>query len=152
MTNLKSGDSCICINAEGVEEYGVTLGGRYPVNIVNIIPGQGEFVGILVCEGKEEETGCRVIVLEASRFEKAYTVTYRIWLKSGDYILLDNSFNEEDHQEKEDPYVDITITLPESKLQDIDQVLSKATNDIIASRKQVEEDDAEDTTEDNTSN
>jgi len=125
MTNIKMGDPVLCMNAEGLEETGLQYGVRYEANQVTIVPGQGEYVGVYV-----PSVG-QIVVVDASRFEKAYILHYRVFHETKTYVLMDETFDEEAHKDKGESHVDITITLPESQLDHVEEALNHAVASIL---------------------
>lgn len=117
-TNIQIGDDILCINDEGVQEHGIHYGQLYVANQVTDIPGQGEFLGV-----HSPELG-KIIITDASRFEKAHTLPFRIYKESSQYVLIDENFVEEEHKDKGEEYIDIKLTVPESKLDEIDLMLA----------------------------
>jgi len=118
-TNIRSGDEVICINAEGLEEYKMYRGFLGVANNITSTP-DGEFITVY-----SEDVG-KFLAMGAERFQKAFRVTYRLWRDTGEYVLLDNN--------KEPPtegnYFDVTITLPETELPNIDTVLKMALDSV----------------------
>lgn len=124
VSSIKMGDKILCVNAEGVEEYGISYGGKYIANQVIDIPGQGSYVGAF-----HEALG-KVVLLEASRFEVAHDLLFRVYQKSGNYYLLDDSFTEDMVESEGREYIDIKLTIPESQLEDIDKILGHAVKQL----------------------
>ena len=120
-TNIKMGEDVLCVNAKGIEDTGLLYGAKYVANNVMVIPGQGDFVGVFV-----ESVG-QIVVVDASRFEKAYTLNYRILHDEKKYLLIDESWNEEEHEDDTN-FMDVSIVLPESQLENIEEVL----NNVVA--------------------
>lgn len=119
MADIKMGDLVLCVNAKGMEEHGLQYGGKYSANTVMNIPGQGEYVGVIVPERGQ------ILVVEASRFEKAHTLKYRVWTLGGEYVLIDEDFDAEDHLDKKGSYTDVSLTLSESNLGDIEEAIAQ---------------------------
>ncbi len=132
MTNIKMGEDVLCINAKGSEDTGLQYGAKYVANNVMVIPGQGDFVGVFV-----ESVG-QIIVVDAARFEKAYTLNYRILHDEKKYLLIDESWNEEEHEDDTN-FMDVSIVLPESQLENIEEVL----NNVVAANTLQETGDEE---------
>ena len=113
-TNIASGDKIICINPEGQEEHGLTYGLVGVANSVLTTP-DGEYVNTFV-----ESVG-KFVVANADRFVKAYTLSYRIWPETGAYELL----SEGGEVNEEGNYADITLTVPETMLSSMEEVLKE---------------------------
>lgn len=129
-TSIKMGEEVLCMNDKGIEDTGIRYGAKYVANNVMVIPGQGDFVGVFV-----ESVG-QIVVVDADRFEKAYTLHYRIFHDAMTYVLIDDTFDEEDHKDKGENYADITITLPESRLKDVEEVLDGAITQLTMEEKE----------------
>ena len=114
MTNIEMGDKIICINPEGMEEYGLYKGGLYQANSVTSIPGQGDFIGVFV-----EDQG-KIVIVDAPRFEKAFTVEFRVY-ENGDYIIKTEEW--EDTDDGDAIYEDGHVTIPEQMIANMDDVI-----------------------------
>lgn len=132
MTNIKMGEDVLCVNAKGIEDTGLQYGAKYVANNVMVIPGQGDFVGVFI-----ESVG-QIVVVDANRFEKAYTLSYRVFSDTKKYVLIDDTWKEKDHEDDTN-FMDITITLPESQLDNIEEALNYA---VTANTLQEKEDEA----------
>jgi len=124
MTKIKMGEDVLCMNIEGVEDTGLQTGVKYQANNVMVIPGQGDYVGVFV------EAAGQIVVVDADRFEKAHTLHYRILHDTMTYLLIDDTWDEEAHKD-DDNFLDITITLPESQLDNLEEVLSVAVTQSV---------------------
>lgn len=127
MSKIKIGDLVICTNADGMEAYALQYGQTYTANTVMDIPGQGSYVGVMIDGG--------LVVVDKGRFEPAYKLSYRVWKNDGSYVLMDESFDEAEYAAKDGDYVNITITLPESQLENIEGAIQQA---VIAMREMPE--------------
>ena len=131
MTNIEMGDEIICVNAEGVEEYGLYKGAKFLANAVTTIPGQGDYISVFV-----EDKG-KIVVLDAPRFEKAYTVKFRVY-ENGDYVIKTDEWVDEDNGDV--IYEDGNVTIPECMLDKMDDVVGL----YLAQPKKVKEDESTD--------
>lgn len=118
-TNIQSGDEVLCTNAEGMEEYKMYRGFLGTALNITSTP-DGEFITVYSEDVK------KFLVMNVDRFQKAFRLTYRLWKDSGEYILL----NDNKEPPTEGKYFDVTITLPESELENIDLVMQQALDSI----------------------
>lgn len=120
MTDIQMGEDILCINNEGLEDVGLRVGVKYQANNVMVIPGQGDFIGVY------DDIVQQILVVDADRFERAYTLSYRLFYETKQYALMDDTFDPEDHKDKGEQYMDVTLILPESQLDNIDAALAHA--------------------------
>ena len=130
-TNIASGDLIMCMNSEGQEEHGLANGLVGVANSVLSTP-DGEYVNTFV-----ESVG-KFVVVNADRFVKAYRLFYRIWPETGDYEYLDG----EEAPSEEGTYVDITLTVPETMLSSLEEVLKEVFKNFQPPKKEGEVDEA----------
>ena len=114
MTNIEMGDSIICTNPDGMDEYSLYRGALLQANSVTTIPGQGDFIGVFM-----EAIG-KIVIFEAERFEKAHTVEFRVY-ENGDYVIKTDEWVDEDNGDV--IYEDGKVTIPEQMLDKMDDVV-----------------------------
>jgi len=131
MTNIEMGDKIVCINPDGMEEYGLYKGGLFQANSVTSIPGQGDFIGVFI-----KDQG-KIVIVDAPRFEKAYTINFRVY-EDGNYIIKTEEWVDEDNGDV--IYEDGTVTIPEQMVANLDDVIGL----YLSRSSQAEEDESTD--------